>query len=96
MTKKPETYPLRYVSDFSASPTKLQSNYRNAQQEVIFHHPASLMPVATTYYKLIVEVAPRIILRLHHYRAISQIWRADLVFYNPYTLGKESGIHVVE
>jgi hypothetical protein len=25
---------------FSASPTKLQSNYRNAQQEVFFHHPA--------------------------------------------------------
>ena len=25
---------------FSAAPTKLQSNYRNAQQEIIFHHPA--------------------------------------------------------
>ena len=41
MTKKPQTYPLRYVEDFLASPTKLQSNYRNAQQESFFHHPAS-------------------------------------------------------
>ena len=40
MTKKPQTYPLRYVEFFSASATKLQSNYRNAQQEIIFHHPA--------------------------------------------------------
>ena len=26
---------------FSAAPTKLQSNYRNEQQEIVFHHPAS-------------------------------------------------------
>ena len=25
---------------FSAAPTKLQSNYRNVQQEIIFHHSA--------------------------------------------------------
>jgi len=25
---------------FLTSPTTLQSNYRNAQQEIIFHHPA--------------------------------------------------------
>jgi len=26
---------------FSLAPTKLQSNHRNAQQEIIFHHPAN-------------------------------------------------------
>jgi hypothetical protein len=24
---------------FSLAPTKLQSNYQNAQQEIFFHHP---------------------------------------------------------
>ena len=28
------------LRNFSAAPTKLQSNYHNAQQEIIVHHPA--------------------------------------------------------
>jgi hypothetical protein len=31
---------------FSAAPTKLQPNYRNAQQESIFHHPARVREVS--------------------------------------------------
>jgi hypothetical protein len=42
MAKKPQTYPLRYVEDFLTSPTTLQSNYRNAQQEIIFHPPLQI------------------------------------------------------
>ena len=42
MPKNPEAYPLRYLKDFLSSSTNLSSNYRHAQQDIIFHYPARL------------------------------------------------------
>jgi len=34
--KKPQTLLLRYVEDFSLTPTKVQSSYQSSQQKIIF------------------------------------------------------------
>ncbi len=40
--EKPVAYPMRYAEDFLTVSTKLRQNHRNAQQEISFHHPASI------------------------------------------------------
>ena len=52
MAKKPQTYPLRYVEDFFDVSNDVESNYRNAQQEIIFHHPVR------SYFAAITQMAP--------------------------------------